>query len=89
MRPSLKLFAALYPFGAGAMWLYCYFLSLILSWIGWPVLTPLQALLAGIALGLPATWAYAAHITRLMRKAEEEMSAAAELELPEQLFQKD
>jgi hypothetical protein len=47
-----------------------FFATLILSWIGWPVLTPVQSLLGGLALGLPATWAFARHIRRLMAEAE-------------------
>ncbi len=40
MTPFLKLFAALYPFGAGAMGVNLFFASLIGSWVGWPALTP-------------------------------------------------
>lgn len=70
MKPSPRLFAALYPFGAGAMGVNLFFASLIGSWLGWPVLTPWQAAAGGLVIGLPATWAFACHITRLMRKAE-------------------
>ncbi|WP_439524008.1 NnrT protein [Marivita sp.] len=70
MTPFLKLFAALYPFGAGAMGVNLFFASLIGSWVGWPVLTPWQAAAGGMLIGLPATWAFACHIVRLMKKAE-------------------
>ncbi len=70
MTPFLKLFAALYPFGAGAMGVNLFFASLIGSWVGWPVLTPWQAAAGGVLIGLPATWAFACHIVRLMKKAE-------------------
>lgn len=70
MTPFLKLFAALYPFGAGAMGVNLFFASLIGSWVGWPVLTPWQAVAGGMLIGLPATWAFACHIVRLMKKAE-------------------
>ncbi|RVV98267.1 NnrT protein [Mesobaculum littorinae] len=72
MRPAPRLLAALYPFGAGAMAVNLFFASLIGSWLGWPVLTPGGAVLGGLALGLPATYAFACHIARLMRKADEE-----------------
>ncbi|WP_370285129.1 NnrT protein [Pseudooceanicola nanhaiensis] len=70
MRPPPKLFAALYPFGAGAMGVNLFFASLIGSWMGWPVLTPWQSAAGGLVIGLPATYAFACHIMRLMEKAE-------------------
>ncbi|QIE44980.1 NnrT protein [Pseudohalocynthiibacter aestuariivivens] len=70
MRPSAKLLAALYPFGAGAMAVNLFFASLIGSWLGWRVLTPWEAAAGGLVIGVPATWAFACHITRLMAKAD-------------------
>ncbi|WP_422027025.1 NnrT protein [Roseovarius sp.] len=70
MKPSPGLFAALYPFGAGAMGVNLFFASLIGSWIGWPVLTPWQAAAGGLVIGLPATYAFACHIVRLIKKAD-------------------
>lgn len=67
---SVRLFFILYPFGAGAMAVNVFFASLIGSWIGWPVLTPVQSVLAGAVLGVPATWAFARHIRGLMEKAD-------------------
>lgn len=72
MRPSRTLFAALYPFGAGAMGVNLFFASLIGSWLGWPVLSPWQAAAGGLVLGLPATYAFACHIERLKRQADPE-----------------
>ncbi|PVB61506.1 NnrT protein [Labrenzia sp. 011] len=69
-RPGWKLLAALYPFGAGAAAVNLFFASLIASWVGWRVLTPYEAVTGGLLLGLPATWAFARHIRRLMDKAE-------------------
>jgi hypothetical protein len=69
-RPGWRLLAAIYPFAAGAAAVNLFFATMILSWIGWPVLTPVQSLLGGLALGLPATWAFARHIRRLMAEAE-------------------
>lgn len=66
-----RLFLMLYPFGAGAMAVNLFFASLIWSWIGWPVLTPVQSLLGGAVLGLPATWAFARHIQSLIEKADQ------------------
>lgn len=68
--PSWKLLAGLYPFGAGAAAVNLFFASLIMSWIGWRVLTPYEAIAGGLVLGLPATWAFARHIKRLMNQAE-------------------
>lgn len=65
------LFAILYPFGAGAMGVNVFFASLIGSWIGWPVLTPVQSVIAGAVLGLPTTWLFACHIRHLMERADQ------------------
>ncbi|MDO9524064.1 MAG: NnrT protein [Gemmobacter sp.] len=66
----VRLTLVLYPFGAGAMAVNLFFASLIASWIGWPVLTPVQSVFGGAVLGIPATWAFARHIKRLMEKAD-------------------
>jgi hypothetical protein len=50
-----RLTLILYPFGAGAMAVNLFFASLIASWLGWPVLTPVQSVGGGAVLGLPAT----------------------------------
>ena len=47
-----------------------FFASLIASWIGWPVLTPVQSVIGGAVLGVAATWVFAGHIRRLMEKAD-------------------
>ena len=65
-----RLILILYPFGAGAMAVNLFFASLIWSWIGWPVLTPVQSVLGGAVLGLPVTWAFARHIRQLMERAD-------------------
>lgn len=69
LRPGWRLLGAIYPFAAGAAAVNVYFLSLIFSWWGLPVVSPAHAVLGGVALGLPATWAFARHIHRLMAKA--------------------
>lgn len=65
-----RLTLILYPFGAGAMAVNLFFASLIASWIGLPVLTPVQSVMGGAVLGIPATWTFARHIRRLMDKAD-------------------
>lgn len=65
-----RLTLILYPFGAGAAAVNLFFASLIGSWVGGPVLTPVQSVLGGALLGLPATWAFARHIRRLMAEAD-------------------
>ncbi|WP_349039476.1 NnrT protein [Pseudotabrizicola sp. 4114] len=67
----VRLFLYLYPFGAGAMAVNVFFASLIWSWIGWPVLTPVHSVVGGAVLGVPATWAFARHIRSLMAKADQ------------------
>jgi hypothetical protein len=69
LKPGWRLLAAIYPFAAGAAAVNLFFLSLILSWVGLPVLAPVHAVLGGLLLGLPATWAFARHLRRLMAKA--------------------
>jgi hypothetical protein len=64
----LQLTAALYPFGAGAAAINLFFASLIGSWMGLPVLTPLASVVGGIILGLPLTYLFARHIRKLMDK---------------------
>ena len=71
MKPGWKLLAGLYPFGAGAMGVNLFFASLIGSWLGWPVLTPWQSAAGGLVIGAPATYAFAYHIMRLMKEADE------------------
>lgn len=72
MSPSPKLLAGLYPFAAGAMGVNLFFASLIGSWLGWRVLTPWESAFGGLLIGLPATWAFACHIVRLMKEADQE-----------------
>ncbi|WP_426032133.1 NnrT protein [Cypionkella sp. TWP1-2-1b2] len=58
----------LYPFGLGAMAVNLFFAALIGSWLGLPVLTPVQSVLGGALLGVPASWLFASYIMRLMAK---------------------
>ena len=70
LNPGWRLLALVYPFAAGAMAVNLFFLSLVLSWVGVPVLTPNLSVVGGCLLGIPATWAFARHIRRLMQKAD-------------------
>lgn len=65
-----RLTLALWPLGAGAMGVNLFFASLIGSWMGGPVLSPLSAALGGMAIGVPVTWVFARHIRRLMDEAD-------------------
>ena len=69
-RPSWRLLAALYPFGAGAVAVNLFFASLITQALGWRVLTPYEALVWGLPLGIPASWYFGRHIVRLIKEAE-------------------
>ena len=61
---------ALYPFGAGAAAVNVFFASLILSWIGGPVLSTGWSIALGSLIGAPATWYFARHIRHLMDEAD-------------------
>lgn len=65
-----KIALVLYPFGAGAAAVNVFFASLILSWIGGPILSTGHSILIGAALGVPATWYFAKHIRHLMDVAD-------------------
>jgi hypothetical protein len=66
-----RLSLILYPFAFGAMAVNLFFASLIVSWIGMPVLTPWQSVVGGAILGAPVSWVFAGHILRLMATADE------------------
>lgn len=71
-RRILLIFALLYPLGAGAVAINAFFASLIASALGARVLTPAEACIAGLLLGLPATYAFAGHIATLIKQADAE-----------------
>ncbi|PCJ89561.1 MAG: NnrT protein [Hyphomicrobiales bacterium] len=48
-----------------------FFLSLILSWVGWSVLPLGAAIVGGCVLGVPATWLFARHLRKLMDSTED------------------
>ena len=67
--PVWKLAILLYPFAATAVWINLFMLSLLLSWLGLPVLSPHLAAALALPLGIPATWAAGRWIRSLMDKA--------------------
>ncbi len=70
-----KIALVLYPFGAGAAAVNVFFASLILSWVGGPVLGTGWSLLLGAVIGAPATWFFARHIRHLMDEADQSTSS--------------
>lgn len=66
--PQIAL--ALYPFGAGAAAVNVFFASLILSWVGGPILSTGLSIVLGCLIGAPATWYFARHIRHLMDVAD-------------------
>ena len=65
-----RIALALYPFGAGAAAINVFFASLILSWVGGPVLSTEVSIALGALIGAPATWYFAKHIRHLMDVAD-------------------
>lgn len=69
-RKLWRLTILLWPLGWGAVAINLFFLSLIGSWIGLPVLTPFWAALIAIPLGAPFSWGFARHFRALIRRVE-------------------
>ena len=69
---SGRIALVLYPFAAGAAGVNVFFAALIGSWLGGPVLSTGWSFAAGCVIGVPATFAFARHIRRLMDVAEPE-----------------
>ena len=67
-----RIALALYPFGVGAAAVNIFFVSLILSWVGGPILSTSLSILLGCVAGVPATWYFAKHIRHLMDVADGE-----------------
>lgn len=68
--PVWRLALLLYPFAAAAVAINLFMLALIGTWIGLPALTPVQALIGGGVLGIPAGWAAGRWLRRLMDQAD-------------------
>ena len=65
----LALGLLLYPFTAAAVAINLFLIALIGNALGWGSLSPMQAVLGGAVLGLPATLAATAWIRRLLARA--------------------
>ena len=61
----LVLFAALYVPSWGAMAINVFFLSLIGTWLGLPVLPAAASILLGAAIAVPVTWWFAGYMIAL------------------------
>ena len=70
-RHSLwKLGLMLWPFATSAVAINLFMLGLLGQAIGLAALSPMAALWLSLPLGLPATWAAARWVSRLLRRAE-------------------
>ncbi len=65
-----KLAIVFYPFTAAAVAINLFMLSLMGQALGLPPLAPMTAIWISIPLGIPATWAAAKWIRRLMDEAD-------------------
>ncbi|SHJ74840.1 hypothetical protein SAMN05444000_112109 [Shimia gijangensis] len=68
--PVRKLAILFYPFSAAAVAINLFLLGLLWQNIGWPVVTPINAILWSVPLGIPATWWVAKWIRGLMDEAD-------------------
>jgi hypothetical protein len=69
-RPSWRLQALLWPFATAAVAINVFLLGLIGVAVGLPAISPVTALWLSLPLGLPATWAAARWVTRLIAEAD-------------------
>lgn len=65
-----KLALILAPFATTTVAINLFLAGLLLSYLGLPVLSPLEALAWAVPLGIPATWAAALWVRRLMAEAD-------------------
>lgn len=68
--PVGKLALVLYPFAAGAVAINLFMACLVLPVFGIDPIRPITALTWSIPLGVPATWAFACWVRRLMDEAD-------------------
>ncbi len=68
--PVWKLALLLYPFTAAAVAINLFLIGLMTQAIGLRALSPLESLIGGIVLGIPATWLAARWVRRLIDEAE-------------------
>lgn len=65
-----KLAILLYPLAAGAVAVNLFMLALMGSFFDIPALSPIVSVVAGLVLGLPATWLTGRWVRQLMDKAD-------------------
>lgn len=65
-----KLAILFYPFSAAAVAINLFLLGLLWQNIGWSVVSPINAIIWSIPLGIPATWLVAKWIRGLMDEAD-------------------
>lgn len=68
--PVWKLAVLLYPFAAGAVAINLFLVGLLAPVVGLPAFTPMQALIASVFLGVPATWGFARWVRGLIDEAD-------------------
>jgi hypothetical protein len=69
-KPSLKLCLMLWPFATATVAINLFLLGLIGVAMGLPAIPPLAALWWSLPLGMPATWAAARWVARLIAEGE-------------------
>lgn len=67
--PVWKLGLLLYPFATAAVAVNLFMLALLGSWIGLGTMSPMSAVWLSLPLGIPATWASALWVQRLLVQA--------------------
>jgi hypothetical protein len=67
--PVWKLGLLLYPFATAAVAVNLFMLALLGSWVGLGTLSPMSAVWLSLPLGIPATWASALWVQRLLVQA--------------------
>ncbi len=67
--PLWRLGLLLYPVVLMAVWLNLFMLGLLATWLGWPNLSPVTALIAAFVLALPVDLLAARWIRRLLDRA--------------------
>ena len=65
-----KLAIVLYPFAAGAVAVNLFMLGLMGIAVGLPAISPVNAIIASVPLGVPATWLAAKWVRSLMDEAD-------------------
>jgi hypothetical protein len=68
--PVRRLALVIYPFAALAVAVNLFFLGLMGRAVDGPIVTPAMALALGLVVGVPAAWASARWIRRLMDEAD-------------------